>query len=138
MAQHGGYRRPSQPAPVSGPGALSRRTDGGPTQPMGPLPSGGKYGERKDLQEIRSASPMAGNPQQQPSLPPITPLMAPTQRPDEPVTAGSDMGPGPGTEAVQLPARTFNVTQTFNRLAQNDPTGEIELILKDLNSRGIE
>ena len=25
----GGYRQPSNPAPVSGPGALSKRTDGG-------------------------------------------------------------------------------------------------------------
>ena len=29
----GGYRAPSNPAPVSGPGALSQRTDGGATQP---------------------------------------------------------------------------------------------------------
>jgi len=32
MAVQGGYREPSNPAPVSGPGALSQRTDGGPTQ----------------------------------------------------------------------------------------------------------
>ncbi len=32
MAEQGGYRAPSSPAPVSGPGALSQRTDGGPTQ----------------------------------------------------------------------------------------------------------
>jgi hypothetical protein len=31
---------------------------------------------------------------------PITPLSAPTQRPDEPVTAGIDSGPGPGSEAM--------------------------------------
>ena len=28
MATQGGYRKPGTPAPVSGPGALSRRTDG--------------------------------------------------------------------------------------------------------------
>ena len=30
--QHGGKRTPRNPAPVSGPGRLSRRTDGGPAQ----------------------------------------------------------------------------------------------------------
>jgi hypothetical protein len=28
MAAQGGYRKPGNPAPVSGPGSLSRRTDG--------------------------------------------------------------------------------------------------------------
>ena len=31
-SNRGGYRKPENPAPVSGPGALSERTDGGPTQ----------------------------------------------------------------------------------------------------------
>jgi len=30
----GGYRQPNNPAPVSGPGALSQRTDGGATEGM--------------------------------------------------------------------------------------------------------
>ena len=38
---HGGYRRPTNPSPVSGPGALSRRTDG--QQPTQDLPNA-KYG----------------------------------------------------------------------------------------------
>ena len=45
----GGYRQPSNPAPVSGPGALSARTDGGAgssKQPIRRIP-GQAYGEGK-------------------------------------------------------------------------------------------
>ena len=97
----GGYRKPNNPAPVSGPGALSRRTDGGPVQGAKEMSAGGKYGERKDLMELQQGAPMQGNPT--PSMPtptiaaprqPITNLFAPTERPDEPLTAGAPVGPG--------------------------------------------
>lgn len=134
----GGYRKPNNPAPVSGPGALSRRTDGGPTQPVRPIPSGGQYGARKDMMELQSGAPMAGNPAPQPNISPITSMFESTQRPEEPVTAGADMGAGPGMESLSMQLQKTSVTQTFNRLAQSDPTGEIEMILRDLRSRGIE
>lgn len=92
MAERGGYRRPSNPAPVSGPGALSARTDGGPGQPVRVAP-GGEYGERKESEEIQASAPMAAQPAPAPAPRP-TPLGAPTARPDEPVTAGADAGPG--------------------------------------------
>ena len=47
----GGYRQPSNPAPVSGPGALSARTDGGAgnsKQPIRRIP-GQAYGEQREL-----------------------------------------------------------------------------------------
>ena len=94
MAQ-GGYRQPSNPAPVSGPGALSRRTDGGPTQAGKYIPANGQYGEAKALQELQAAAPMQGNPI--PSMPRVTPLNAPTERPSEPVTTGMSFGPGSNT-----------------------------------------
>ena len=107
-AQQGGYRRPANPAPVSGPGRLSRRTDGGPSsktaiQGMREMSGGGKYGERKALREAQLDAPMAGNPviastpAIKPSAPvsgPVTGLFDPTQRPNEPVTAGLLVGPG--------------------------------------------
>jgi hypothetical protein len=34
---------------------------------------------------------------------PLTPLGAPTERPEEPVTAGAALGPGAGTEALTAP-----------------------------------
>jgi len=106
MAQQGGkrpVRTKSQAKPVSGPGALSQRTDMVASDPN-------VYGDRKATQELMSAAPMA-KAQSVPSAPPITSLFAPTERPNEPVT--------------------------LSRLAQNDPTGEVEMILQDLSSRGI-
>ena len=52
---------PARPAAVSGPGALSRRTDGGPSQPIRPL-AGGVYGDRQASIEQQQAAPMAGPP----------------------------------------------------------------------------
>jgi hypothetical protein len=95
----GGYRKPGNPAPVSGPGALSRRTDGGPIQGAKEIPGGGKYGERKALAEMQSGAPMQGNPVPSSPTPsvPVTPLGAPTQRPDEALTSGMPFGPGSNT-----------------------------------------
>jgi hypothetical protein len=97
----GGYRKPANPAPVSGPGALSRRTDGGPgsKQAMKEIRTG-KYGESKEIAEQQAGAPMAGSPAPAPrvtiptnqSAP--TELFAPTERPDEPVTRGLPFGPG--------------------------------------------
>jgi len=41
------------------------------------------------------------------AMPQITPLDAPTERPDEPVTAGAPSGPGPGPEALGLSSKTI-------------------------------
>ena len=96
----GGYRKPANPAAVSGPGSLSRRTDGGPIQGAKEIPGGGKYGERKELAELQSGAAMQGNPtpsMPSPSVPApqqLTNLFAPTERPDEPLTAGAPFGPG--------------------------------------------
>lgn len=91
MAGVGGYQPPANPAPVSGPGALSQRTDG---QGAMALP-GAQYGEQAAFQEAQQAAPMA-------SMAPLTPLDAPSGRPSEPVTAGSPMGAGPGPEALSM------------------------------------
>ena len=93
----GGYRQPEHPAPVSGPGSLSRRTDGGPGQPVRDLPNP-SYGDRKDFREIQGSAPMEGASTPAPS----TPFDAPSQRPEEPVTAGAAAGMGPGPEAAGI------------------------------------
>lgn len=92
MSEMGGYRAPANPAPVSGPGALSQRTDGQPAMQL-PNPA---YGEQSEFQAIQQGAPMlqAGGP------PPPPGLLEPTRRPDEPVTAGAALGPGPGPEAL--------------------------------------
>lgn len=108
----GGYRQPANPAPVSGPGALSRRTDGpqgGGSQPVR-APSGGKYGDRQALEQLQQAAPLSASPGGDVGAPEAAPVDAnvvgfdqPTQQPDTPVTAGAAMGDGPGPEALGLP-----------------------------------
>lgn len=95
----GGYQEPSNPAPVSGPGPMSQRTDGGPGQPMRDIPNAG-YGENKDFREIEGSSPMAGAGAS--PGPDVVPFGAESQRPDEPVTAGAEAGPGPGPAAAGI------------------------------------
>lgn len=101
----GGYRRPSNPAPASGPGALSKRTDG--RQPTRPLPNA-KYGENAAFEQAQQAAPMSGDigmgagagpmaPPTGPDLSGIVPFGDPSQRPDEPITAGMPQGPGGGS-----------------------------------------
>lgn len=100
----GGYRRPENPAPVSGPGSLSRRTDGQGAMYM----SGGEYGEGQEMMDLQNSAPMSKT-ETRPRASrargarggsaagqQVTSLFAPSERPDEPVTAGMPFGPGPG------------------------------------------
>lgn len=100
----GGKRTPKNPAPVSGPGRLARRTDGGPGQPVRSFPAEA-YGQRQALASLQKAAPMAaggngvvaagGPPAASGGLPPgiANGILGPTQRPTEPVTAGLPSGP---------------------------------------------
>lgn len=101
----GGYKKPKNPAPVSGPGALSQRTDGGPTQAAKYMP-GLEQGQGKINMANQMAAPLAGTqpmPNEMPALPPLTPLTAPTQRPQEPQSLGMPFGNTPGPEILNLP-----------------------------------
>jgi hypothetical protein len=57
--QHGGYRQPAKPAPVSAPGS-GTRTDGGPGNERQPLrvPTGQSYGERQASLAQQRAAPL--------------------------------------------------------------------------------
>jgi len=113
----GGYRLPSTPAVASGPGSLSKRTDGGPASKQAVRYfAGGDYGDG-GLTAMQKLAPMAqtlggisgsmpaGMPQpQQPQEQPVIPLTAPSQRPNEPVTSGAAAGAGPGPETLNTPA----------------------------------
>lgn len=107
MAQQGGYRQPNNPAPVSGPGAMSQRTDGGPADTQAAkYISGLPYGEGQAMMDIQGSAPMAAAPQM-PAPAPVVPLSAPTQRAGEPVTSGADVGPGPDMSSLGLGAKDF-------------------------------
>lgn len=130
-ANKGGYRQPMNPAPVSGPGALSQRTDGGATEGMTqPVQSytGGSYGNNKTMAEQQSAAPLAGNPVQ------TIGLDVPTQFPDEPLSAGANYGDGPGldTSGVQSVAGASPASVIY-KLMQFDTTGKYEALYNKLN-----
>jgi len=118
----GGYQKPSNPAPVSNPGSLSRRTDGGPAQVTQEM-TGAAYGENSDFNEMQSSAPLRATPgaamlNPKTSLPtgggsssamPVG-MFTPTNRPDEPITSGSPFGPGVGpmTSSVKRPNPTMS------------------------------
>ena len=113
---HGGHRVPENPAGASGPGRLSKRTDGAATQ-AAKYVKGLEYGEGEKLMATQQAAPMSKAPSADKAASMASkaakksgkekPLMGePSMRPDEPVTAGSPVGPGedPYEEpAVHLP-----------------------------------
>jgi hypothetical protein len=112
---HGGYRQPSEPAPVSGPGALSKRTDGQGARYM----AGGEYGEGQEMMDLQTSAPMSQAPRAsrprgggRPTMPgsSVTPLFSPSERPDEPLTAGAPFGAGPG------PDESLQMSQPVNNL----------------------
>ena len=132
----GGYRKPENPAPSSGPGALSQRTDGGPAQGAKYM-SGMPYGE--NTYDQQTAAPMSGG-SPMPAMPTMempTPLMAPTTRPNEPITSGIDRGEGPGSYALgTLPNTEPTILNILQRIAENDPSGDTELLYRMLEDKG--
>ena len=121
----GGYRKPEHPAAVSGPGALSARTDGGATQAGRDIPDA-KYGENKNFREIEGSAPLQGGAAPAPAIP----FNAETQRPDEPVTAGAPVGPGPGPAAAGI--QPSLETADFDNMRHLIPS--LELIANQPNS----
>jgi len=99
----GGYRptAPQNNTGVSATGGAGSK-DGQPNRYI----SGGKYGEGKALMEQQQGATMSqapvapsssfqGSPMAQ-----LRTLMDPTENPMEPITAGSDFGPGVGSDAL--------------------------------------
>ena len=93
------------------------------------------YGEGQQNYDNQVAAPMAGNPVPQMEMP--TPLMAPTARPNEPITAGINSGPGGGTELMRdLPNTVPNVMDTLKTIMQFDTSGDVELLYRTLTDNG--
>lgn len=91
-------------AGVSGPGKFSKRTDGLSFQST-------EYGSGVENAANKAGAPLAKTPDvrgarasevRAAAQEAVTPLYAPTQRPDEPVTAGIPMGAGPGPEVLGI------------------------------------
>ena len=128
----------NKPAMTSGPGAQSRRTDGGPASKQAQRYVAGmpNYGDGQELMDLQASAPMSQTPgtpapstaqvgganvAQQPQ---VIPIDAPTQRPGEPVTNGAAGGPGAGPEALaSTPQATnqgmMNALALLNQLGSN-------------------
>lgn len=111
----------------AGPGKYSTRTD------KLEMPSQ-YYGEGVETAAIKSGAPLATTPDVKPE--PVTELYAPTQRPEEPITAGIDRGPGPGSSALMMAKSSEKLSDTLAKMLPFDTTGEIAILYQDALSRG--
>ena len=112
--------------------------------------SGLGYGQGQATMQQQQAAPMAATPStgglpqsnsMESMLPSITQLSAATENPDEPVTAGSDLGPGPDSSSLNLPSmatpQAESPIQIIQALYMQDPTNEdVRYILEGLTSQG--
>jgi hypothetical protein len=122
---------------VSGIGSMSKRTDLNVSKQPARYISGMPYGEGQATYQQQTAAPMAVNPLAEVASE-VTPITAMTQRADEPVTAGIDMGAGPGSEVLPpMPMKpTVSLVDTFKQLASFDSSGDAELIYRRLVDEG--
>lgn len=134
-------------SPVSGPGKMSRRTDRGPAQKIRELPDA-QYGEAATYKDLQESAPLAQTPKPGAARrggaagggPNLVPLNAPTTRPDEPVTAGVDAGPGPGVASLGLTPPRVQQWQTARDLvngmaAQNPNNSALAYLAARLQGR---
>ena len=126
---------------VSGPGKFSVRTD---------LPASQNYGDRKAMAEQIAGAPTARTPDvrglptgqvqaaaQAAPQPPITELFAPSQRPNEPITSGVAVGPGPGPEVMGYNGQSEKLSDILSQMLPYDTDGEIAILYQQAVSRGL-
>ena len=117
---------------------MSKRTDlnvsNTATQPARYI-SGMPYGQGQATYNQQTAAPMAAV--NDTAMPAITELLAPTNLPNQPITTGVDFGPGPGSEVINLPNTQPTVLTILRQIAQNDPSGETDLIFQSMLERGL-
>jgi len=104
------------------------------------------YGEGVETAAIKSGAPLAktGDVKGMPSSEvravaqgPITELFAPSERPEEPITAGINRGEGPGSEVLMMGKSAEKLSDTLAKLIPFDTTGEITILYQQAASRGL-
>jgi hypothetical protein len=81
-----------------------------------------------------AADPKIGRPST--SMQEVTPLFAPSQRPDEPITTGITRGPGAGPEILGMNVPAEKMSDALAKLLPFDTTGEITALYQDSLARG--
>lgn len=128
-------------AGVSGPGKFSKRTDGLSFQST-------EYGSGVENAANKAGAPLARTPDVRPTsrsemgmapsqMEPVTPLYAPSQRPDEPITSGIAMGDGPGPEVLGVMQRPEALSQVLAQMLPYDTNGEIAALYEQAVTRGL-
>lgn len=103
--------------------------------------SGGQYGQRAELTQLAQGAPMA---QAMPmpaamGTPPVPTvgIFEPTQRPDEPLTAGVNVGDGPGSEVLMTPVDAPDQLATFARaMYMANPSPQLRRIVEAFEEEG--
>jgi hypothetical protein len=123
----------------AGPGKFSTRTD---NLQMGST----AYGEGVETQAIKSGAPLSKTPDVRPARAgdvreaagqsPLTELYAPSQRPNEPITAGIDMGAGPGASALVMQKSVAKTSDTLAKMLPFDTDGSIAILYQQAVARG--
>lgn len=124
----------------AGPGKFSTRTDGLSFQSP-------EYGAGVEQAAIKAGAPLASTPDVRPTsrsemgmalsqMERVTPLFAPSERPDEPITSGITLGAGPGPEALGTVTPTEKLSATLAKLLPFDNTGDIAILYQEALARG--
>ena len=102
------------------------------------------YGEGGETAALNTAAPksktrgvaddVGGRPAN--PLTPVTPLFAPSQRPEEPITTGIDMGDGAGSSALMMSKINVRLSDSLAQMLPFDTTGEIAVLYQNALARG--
>jgi hypothetical protein len=136
---------------VSGVGKGARRTDldrAAKIQREAKIQNatGGAYGQRADLTQLAQGAstavplPMGGvqrGEYSQPEAIPTVGIFEPTRRPNEPITAGIDIGDGAGSEVLMTPVDAPDQLSTFARaMYLANPTPQLRRIVEAFETEG--
>ena len=125
-------------AGVSGPGKFSKRTDGLSFEST-------EYGSGVENTANKAGAPLATTPdvratsRSEMGMAPsqITPLYAPSERADEPITTGIAMGPGAGPEIMGNQQRSERLSDILSTMLPYDTDGEIAILYQQAVARGL-
>jgi hypothetical protein len=106
------------------------------------------YGEGQETAMLNTAAPKAttrgiadnvgGRPSNPVAQAPVTPLFAPSDRKDEPVTAGVAIGEGPGPEALMMQSKFAQrkLSDILADMIPYDDTGDVAILYQQVIARG--
>jgi hypothetical protein len=105
------------------------------------------YGEGKETAALKSAEPLATTPDVKGQAPskfreqltnqtPVVGLDAPSQRPNEVITSGIDIGAGPGSNALMMQKAITKTSDTLAKMLPFDTDGSIAILYQQAVARG--